>query len=111
MSTVLAEPYAALRTSKLSWVLLPHNSIRGQQIRLAGRTRTQTGTLLQHMVLGHKAMRPVSRIDIQGQLSTGHPAAIIYTRQQRLHIPTISLTCLRPKPIARIARVAQLASI
>ena len=110
MSTVLAKPYAALRTGNHSWVLLPHNSIWGQQIHLAGRTRTQTGTLLQYMVLGLKAMRPVIRFDIQGRLSTGHPAAITYTTQQWLHTPTASLICQRPKPIARIARVAQLAS-
>ena len=59
MSTVLTKPYAALRMSNLSWVLLPHNSIRGQQIPLSGRTRTQTGTLLQYMVLGLNALLPV----------------------------------------------------
>ena len=109
-STDLAKPYAALRPSNRSWVLLPHNSIRGQQIRLAGRTRTQTGTLLQIMVLGLIALRPVIRVDIQGRLSTGHPAAIAYTTQQRLHAPTTSLSCQHPKPIAKFARVAQLAS-
>ena len=109
-STVLAKPYAALSMGNHSWVLLPHNSIRGQQIHLAGRTRTQTGTLLQFMVLGLIALRPVIRFDIQGQLSTGHPAAITYTTQQQLHTPTASLISQRPKPIARIARVAQLAS-
>ena len=110
MSTDLAKPYAALRSSNHSWVLLPHNSIRGQQILLAGRTRTQTGTLLQIMVLGLIALRPVIRVDIQGRLSTGHPAAIAYTTQQRLHTPTTSLSCQHPKPIAKFARVAQLAS-
>ena len=110
MSTDLAEPYAALRPSNLSWVLLPHNSIRGQQIRLAGRTHTLTGTLLQIMVLGLIALCPVSQVDIQGRLSTGHPAAIAYTSQQRLHTPTTSLSCQHPKPIAKFARVAQLAS-
>ena len=59
------------------------------------------------MVLGRKAMHPVIWFDTQGQLSTGHPTAIIYTTQQRLHAATTSL--MRPKPIARIARVAQLA--
>ena len=39
MSTVLAKPYEALRMSNLSWVLLPHNSIRGQQIHLAHALR------------------------------------------------------------------------
>ena len=111
MSTDLAEPYAALRPSNLSWVLLPHNSVRGQQIRLAGRTRTLTGTLLQIMVLGLIALRPVIQVDIQGRLSTGHPAAIAYTSQQRLHTPTTSLSCQHPKPIAKFARVAQLASL
>ena len=110
MSTDLAEPYAALRPSNLSWVLLPHNSVRGQQIHLAGRTRTQTGTLLQIMVLGLIALCPVIQVDIQGRLSTGHPAAIAYTSQQRLHTPTTSLSCQHPKPIAKFARVAQLAS-
>ena len=110
MSTDLAEPYAALRPSNLSWVLLPHNSVRGQQILLAGRTRTLTGTLLQIMVLGLIALRPVIQVDIQGRLSTGHPAAIAYTSQQRLHTPTTSLSCQHPKPIAKFARVAQLAS-
>ena len=110
MSTDLAEPYAALRPSNLSWVLLPHNSVRGQQIHLAGRTRTLTGTLLQIMVLGLIALRPVIQVDIQGRLSTGHPAAIAYTSQQRLHTPTTSLSCQHPKPIAKFARVAQLAS-
>ena len=38
----------------------------GQQIRLAGRTRTLTGTLLQFMVLGRIALRPVIQVDIQG---------------------------------------------
>ena len=109
-STDLAEPYAALRPSNRSWVLLPHNSVRGQQIRLAGRTRTLTGTLLQIMVLGLIALRPVIQVDIQGRLSTGHPAAIAYTSQQRLHTPTTSLSCQHPKPIAKFARVAQLAS-
>ena len=109
-STDLAKPYAALRPSNLSWVLLPHNSVRGQQILLAGGTRTQTGTLLQFMVLGLIALRPVIQIDIQGRLSTGHPAAIAYTSQQRLHTPTTSLSCQHPKPIAKFARVAQLAS-
>ena len=66
MSADLAKPYTALRSSNHSWVLLPHNSIRGQQIRLAGRTRTHTGTLLQFMELGFKAMRPVIWFDIQG---------------------------------------------
>ena len=110
MSTDLAEPCAALRPSNRSWVLLPHNSVRGQQIHLAGRTHTQTGTLLQFMVLGLIALRPVIRCDIQGRLSTGHPAAIAYTSQQRLHTPTTSLSCQHPKPIAKFARVAQLAS-
>ena len=59
MSTVLAKPYVALRTSNHSWVLLSHKSIQGQQIHLAVRTHTQTGTLLQHVVLGLKVMRPV----------------------------------------------------
>ena len=62
------------------------------------------------MVLGLKVMRPGIRFGIQGQLSTGHPAAITYTTQQQLHTPTTSLICQRSKPIARIARVAQLAS-
>ena len=110
MSTDLVEPYAALRPSNLSWVLLPHNSVRGQQILLAGRTRTQTGTFLQIMVLGLIALRPVIQVDIQGRLSTGHPVAITYTTQQWLHTPTASFICQHPKPIARIARVAQLAS-
>ena len=79
MSTDLAKPYAALRLSNHSWVMLPYNSIRGQQIHLAGRTCTQIGTLLQYMVLGLKIMRPVTRIDIQGRISTGHPAAFTYT--------------------------------
>ena len=109
-STDLAKPYAALRPSNRSWVLLPHNSVRGQQILLAGRTRTLTGTLLQIMVLGLIALRPVIQVDIQGQLGTGHPAAIAYTSQQRLHTPTKSLSCQHPKPIAKFARVAQLAS-
>ena len=92
MSTDLAKPYAALRPSNLSWVLLPRNSVRGQQIRLAGRTRTLTGTLLQIMVLGLIALRPVICFDIQGRLLTGHPAATAYTTQQRLHTPTTSLS-------------------
>ena len=108
-STVLAKPYAALRMGNHSWVLLPHNNIWGRQIRLAGRTRTQIGTILQHMVLEFKAMCRVMRCDIQGQLSTGHPTAITYTTQQWLHTPTASLISQRPKPIARTARVAQLA--
>ena len=66
MSTDLAKPYTALRSSNHSWVLLPHNSIRGQQICLADRICTQTGTLFQYMVIGFKAMRPVIRFDIQG---------------------------------------------
>ena len=66
MSTDLAKPYAALRSSNHSWVLLPHNSVRGQQLHLAGRTRTLTGTLLQIMVLGLIALRPVIQVDIQG---------------------------------------------
>ena len=110
-STDLAKPYAALRPSNRSWVLLLHNSVRGQQIRLAGRTHTQTGTLLQHMVLGFETMCPVVWIDIQGRPITGHPAAITYTSQQWLHAPTTSLMYQRPKPIAKIARVAQLASL
>ena len=110
MSTDLAKPYVALRPSNRSWVLLPHNSVRGQQIHLAGRPRTQTGTLLQIMVLGLIALRPVIQVDIQGRLSTGHPAVIAYTSQQRLHTPTTSLSCQHPKPIAKFARVAQLAS-
>ena len=109
-NTDLAKPYAALRPSNCSWVLLPHNSVRGQQILLAGRTRTQTGTLLQIMVLGLIALCPVIRFDLQGRLSTGHPAAIAHTTQQWLHTPTTSLFSQRPKPFARIARVAQLAS-
>ena len=110
-STDLAKPYTAFRPSNLSWVLLPHNSVRGQQIRLASRTRIQTGTLLQIMVLGLITLRPVIRVDIQGRLSTGHPAAIAYTSQQWLHTPTTSLSCQHPKPIAKFARVAQLASL
>ena len=109
-STDLAKPYAALRPSNRSWVLLPHNSVWGQQIHLAGRARTLTGTLLQFMVLGLIALRPVIRVDIQGRLSTGHPAATAYTSQQRLRTPTTSLSCQHPKPIAKFARVAQLAS-
>ena len=62
------------------------------------------------MVLGLNALRHVIRVGIQGQLSTGHPAAIAYTTQQRLHTPTTSLSCQHPKPIAKFARVAQLAS-
>ena len=63
------------------------------------------------MVLGRIALRPVIQTDIQGRLITGHPAACTYTSQQRLHTPTTSLMCQRPKPIAQTARVAQLASI
>ena len=109
MGTVLAEPYAALRTGRHSWVLLPHNSVRGQQIHRASRTRTHTCTLLQHMVLGIGSLRPAGQIHLQGRLSTGHPAACTYTTQQRLQTPTASLMRQHPKPIARIARVAQLA--
>ena len=109
-STDLTKPYAALRSSNHSWVLLPHNSIRGQQILLAGRTLTQTGTLLQNMALGLIALHPVIRGDIQGRLSTGHPTAIAYITQQRLHAPTTSLISQHPKPIAKFARVAQFAS-
>ena len=109
-STDLAKPCTALRSSNHSWVLLPHNSIRGQQILPAGRTHTQTGTLLQNMVLGLIALCPVIQVDIQGRLSTGHPAATAYTSQQRLHIPTTSLSWQHPKPIAKFARVAQLSS-
>ena len=68
MSIDLAKAYAALRSSNHSWVLLLHNSIRGQQIHLAGRTLTQTGTLLQNMVLGLIALCPVICFDIQGRL-------------------------------------------
>ena len=67
-STDLAKPYVALRPSNYFWVLLPHNSVRGQQILLAGRALTQTGTLLENMVLGLIALRPVIRFDIQGRL-------------------------------------------
>ena len=84
-----------------------------EQIHCTGRTRTQNGTLLQHKVLGIRTTRPVIHfvcIYIQGRLITGHPAAIAYTTQQWLHAPTTSLMCQRPKPSARIARVAQLAS-
>ena len=109
-STDLTKPYASLRPSNRFWVLLPHNSVWGQQIRLASRTHTQTGTLLQIMVLGLVALRPVIRVDIQGRLSTMHPAAIAYTTQQRLQTPTTSLSCQHPKPIAKFARVAPLAS-
>ena len=63
------------------------------------------------MVLGRIALRPVIQIDIQGRLSTGHPAAFAYTSLQRLHTPTTSLSCQHPKPIAKFARVAQLASL
>ena len=70
----------------------------------------QTGTLLQYMVLGLNALRPVIRVDIQGRLSTGHPTVVAYTTQQQLHTPTTSLMCQRPKPVAKFARVAQLAS-
>ena len=54
-------------------------------------------------------MRPVISFYIQGRLCTGQPAAITYTTQQRLYAPTTSLMSQRPKPIARIARVAQFA--
>ena len=110
-STDLTEPYAALRSSNHSWVMLPHNSVWGQQILLAGRTLTQTGTLLQNMVLGLNALRPGMRGNIQGQLITGHPTAIAYTTQQQLHTPIISLISQHSKLIAKIARVAQLASL
>ena len=63
------------------------------------------------MVLGLETMRPVIRFDIQGRLFTGQPAAMTCTTQQRLHTPTTSLMSQRPKPIARIAGVAQLASV
>ena len=82
-----------------------------QQIHLAGRTHTQTGALHQHMVLGLKTMHPVIRCDIQGQFITRQPAATTFITQQQLHTPTTSLMHQRPKPIVRIARVAQLASI
>ena len=62
-------------------------------------------------MLGLRTMHPVIRFDIQEQLITGHPAAIIYTTQQWLHTATTSLTHQRPKPIAIIARVPQIASI
>ena len=63
------------------------------------------------MVLGLNSLRLVIRVDIQGRLITGHPAAIAYTTQQWLHTPTTSLISQRPKPIAKFARVAQLASL
>ena len=62
------------------------------------------------MVLGLCFMRPAVGIYIQGQLFTGQHAATTFTAQQQLHAPTISLMSQRTKPIARIARFAQLAS-
>ena len=94
---------------KHSGVLSPHNSIWGLQICLASRTRTQTGTLLQHMVLG-LSVCPAVCCYIQGRLFTGQPTATTFTAQQRLHTPATSLMSQHPKPIARITRVAQLAS-
>ena len=103
----LAEPYVALRAGKRSGALLL------EQFHHTGRTRTLAGTLLQRKVLGLRSMRPgtmLVRFYIQGRLSTGHPAACTYTSQQRLHTPNTSLMSQHPKPIARTARVAQLAS-
>ena len=111
MSTVLAKRYTGLRTGKHSVVLSPHNSIREQQIHLASRTRTQACTLLQHMVLGLYSMRPAVCYYIQGRFLTGQPTATTFIAQQRLHTPTASLMLQHLKPIVRIARVTQLASI
>ena len=63
------------------------------------------------MVLGLYFMRLVVRCYIQGRLFTGQPAATKFTAQQRLHTPTTSLMSQYPKPIAKIARVAQFPSI
>ena len=84
MDTVLAKPYLVLRMGKHSGVLSPHNSVWGQQIRLSSRTCTQTGTLLQHMVLGLYAMCPAVCCYLQGRLFTGQPAATTFTAQQQL---------------------------
>ena len=55
----LAKPYVALRTGQNSWVLLPHNSVQGQQILLTAGTFTQPAPYLYkgcpHMLLcAHK---------------------------------------------------------
>ena len=63
------------------------------------------------MMLGLNSMHRAVWCYIQGRLLTGQPAATTFTAQQWLNIPTTSLMSQRLKPIARIARVAQLASI
>ena len=63
------------------------------------------------MVLRLNSMRPEVHCYIQGRLFTGQPAATTFTFQQWLLTPTTSLMSQHRKPIARIARVAQLASI
>ena len=54
-------------------------------------------------------MRPAVRCYIQGRLLTGQPAATTFITKQRLHTPTTIFMSQHPKPIAKIARVAQLA--
>ena len=63
------------------------------------------------MVLGLCSMRPAVCCYIQGRLLTGQPAVTTFIAKQWLHTPTMSLMSQHPKPIARIAWVAQLASI
>ena len=103
MSTDLAKPYAVLRPSNLSWVLLPHNSVRGQQIRLAGRTRTQTGTLLQYMVLGFYRFAPChSGLTYKGDLALGIPLLLhIHPSSGYIH-PQQASVASTPNPLQNL---------
>ena len=58
MSTVVAEPYAALTTGPDYRPVQPRNSIRGLQYCAMGARRTQASTLLVLLVLTMLTLRP-----------------------------------------------------
>ena len=69
LSTVVAEPYAALTTVQNYRPVLPHNSIRGLHFYAMSATITQACILLHMWVLFVHALRPQFSLFIQGRLA------------------------------------------
>ena len=102
MSTDLAKPYAALRPSNRSWVLLPHNSVRGQQILLAGRTRTQLAPYFKSWCLDLSLCALSFELTYKGDLALGIPLLLhIHPSSGYIH-PQQASVASTPNPLQNL---------
>ena len=102
MSTVLAKPYAALRTSNHSWVLLPHNSIRGQQIFLQAEHALRLAPYFNIWCLDWKLCALSFGLTYKGDLALGIPLLLhIQPSSSYMHPQQASLASA-PNPLQEL---------